>query len=81
MQHRSISQKLKRAKSVASKTATVEEWALYWQTEQTFLIEQLEQAINKDDYDALCRTTGQLKVVTLKRFIALSSVLKIIYDN
>lgn len=74
-QHRSISQRLKRAKSVESKQEAAQDWAANWQREQAGLIRDLEQAISNDDYDQLCIVSGQLKAVTEKRFDALPKVI------
>jgi hypothetical protein len=74
-QHRSISQRLKRAKSIESKMEAAQDWAANWQREQEGLIRDLEQAISNDDYDQLCIISGQLKAVSQKRFIALPKVI------
>lgn len=73
--HRSISQRLKRAKSLEAKQATAMEWSLHWFDEQMQLIEQLERAIRTRSHDDLCIATGQLRAVTKKRFDALNNVL------
>lgn len=73
-QHRSISQRLKRAKSPAAKLAAATDWAKNWHHEQAALIRDLERAVSNDDYDQLCIVTGQLKAVTGKRFEALPKV-------
>jgi hypothetical protein len=76
MQHRSISQRLKKAKSPEVKQEVALDWAANWQTEQLQLIQLLEQAVKRDDYDNLCIVTGQLKAVTQKRLEALPKVIK-----
>ena len=73
--HRSISQRLSRAKSVEVKQEVALDWATNWQNEQSGLILQLGKAIANDDYDLQCRISGQLKAVTEKRFIALPKVI------
>lgn len=75
MGRRSISQRILTAGSAEAKRATAIEWADNWQTEHERLIQVLERAIRTDDYDLLCRTTGQLKAVGQKRFEALPKVL------
>lgn len=80
-QHRSITQRLKRAKSPASKLAAASDWAANWQQEQTGLIRDLERAVADDDYDQLCIASGQLKAVTIKRFTALPKVIEALNDR
>jgi len=75
-QHRSITQRLRRAKSTESKQEAALDWAANWQAEQLGLVKSLEWALAHDDYDALCRVTGHIKAVTDKRFIALPKVIE-----
>jgi hypothetical protein len=74
--HRSIRERLERAKSPAAKRETAYDWALSWREDQTDIVRQLQRAIEADDYDGLCRATGQLKEVTAKRFVGLASVIE-----
>ncbi|MFB5269352.1 hypothetical protein ACE41H_21570 [Paenibacillus enshidis] len=74
-QPRSIGQRLEKAKSLESKKKIALDWATNWKNEHERLIKDLERAIIEDDYDLLCRATGQLKVVGQKRFNALPRVL------
>lgn len=80
-QHRSIAQRLRRAKSPESKREAALDWARNWGEEQMGLIRQLEQAVAQDDYDRLCTVTGQIKAVTDKRFAALPRVLTAMKDD
>jgi len=73
--HRSISQRLARAKSLDTKKEIALDWAKNWQHEQCKLITQLGMAVKNDDYDQLCIVTGQLKAVAEKRFSALPNVI------
>ena len=73
--HRSISQRLQRAKSPELKQEIAQEWAISWYQEQMALIAKLEHAIQNNNIDQLCVATGQLKAVTSKRFDALPNVL------
>lgn len=75
-QHRSISQRLAKAKSPETKREVVNDWIANWYKEQLSLIAQIEKAINHDDYDQLCIATGQLKAATEKRFTALPKVIQ-----
>ncbi len=73
--HRSINQRLNRAKKIESKKAAANEWIDDWYKDQLAEIKKLERAISLNDYDALCRATGSLKQITLKRFAALPNVI------
>lgn len=79
--HRSISQRLKSAKSPEAVRATVSDWARDWQRDQEDIVRQFEIAVRDMDYDDLCSATGQLKEVTRKRFEALQNVLRRLTDN
>lgn len=74
--HLSIGQKLKRAKTVEAKRATAIEWSQGWQEEHERLVQMLERSIQTNDYDLVCRATGQLKAVGKKRFDALPRVIQ-----
>lgn len=73
---RSITQRMDKAKSTGRKLEVIQDWTTNWEEEQFELITQLEQAIKNDDYDLLCRTTGQLKAVSDKKFNGLSHALE-----
>jgi hypothetical protein len=73
-QHRSITQRLQRAKSPEARRAVVTDWAANWRNEQMGLIRDLERALKADDYDQLCIATGQLKAVSEKRLSGLACV-------
>jgi hypothetical protein len=77
----SISQKLKKAKSIEAKKATVEEWSRSWQEDHANLVRMLERAIQTNDYDLACSATRQLKAVGHKRFDALPRVLNHLIDG
>ena len=79
--HRSVSQRLKRAKSREAKQLTAINWATDWQQEQFELVALLEKAIKQSDHDKLCVATRQLKAVTNKRFEALLNVLSLLSAN
>jgi len=82
MKHRSISQRLDKAKSADAKRSTLADWSKAWESETMGLIGNLEQAVRKMDYDQLCINTGQLKAVSEKHFKALPSVLtRLIKDD
>lgn len=75
MQHRSINQRLKRAKSPESKAAALSDWAASWQNEQMMLIDKLGKANAKDDFDAMSILIGELRTMSAKKFEALPGVL------
>lgn len=73
--HRSIGERLSRAKTIAVKQEVAQDWATSWRAEHDLLFAQIEQAIKRDDYDSLCISVGQLKVVNGKKFTALPGVI------
>ncbi len=79
--HRSIKQRLERAKDSALRLEIAQTWAREWEVEVMGIVGQLERAIGNDDYDLLCRSTGQLKEVQRKRMSALSNVLLLIHGE
>lgn len=78
--HKSISQRLRSARKVETKKEIALDWAQNWQEDHDDLIRKLERAIRTDDYDLLCRVTGQLKTVGQKRFEALPKILAHLAD-
>lgn len=75
-QHRSITQRLSRAKSPEAKREAALDWAANWAQEQSGLIRDLESALARDNYDDLCRAVGQIKTVSEKRLQALPKVIE-----
>lgn len=73
--HLSVNQRLKRVRALEVKKEIAFDWVQGWQADHDDLIRQLERAIRNDDYDLLCRATGQLKAVGQKRFEALPKIL------
>jgi len=71
MGHKSISQRLDRAKTTEAKISTLVSWSKNWEHETMELISRLETS----DHDQLCIVTGQLKAVCQKHFTALPRVL------
>lgn len=81
MKHKSISQRLKTAKSIDTKKLVAQDWATNWQAEQTALIDMLGKALHKNNFDELCIAVGQLKAVTQKKFEGLTKVIEILSLN
>lgn len=75
-QHRSISQRLAKAKATETKKEVALDWAANWAREQMQLVTRLEKAVASDDYDQLCIVTGQIKAVSIKRLDALPKVIE-----
>lgn len=76
--NRSISQRIKRAKSIETKREIIGDWANSWKNEQCSLIIRLGQAVKDNDYDELCIVTGELSAVTKKKFDALPNVFNLL---
>ena len=72
--HRSISQRLSRAKSAEAKREVLQEWTLYWHKEQLGLLLELKAAVIDNDYHRTCQSINQLQAVTEKKFAALPKV-------
>lgn len=80
-QHRSISQRLKRAKSPEAKRLTLMEWAQSWESEQMHVISKLGNAIKEGDFDQECILCGELKALSIKKFEALPKILNVLLDD
>lgn len=78
MQNRSISQRLKRAAELATKREIALEWAEAWQKEQEELVRRLGQAVATNDFDNLCKITGQLRAVSEKKLQSLPKIINIL---
>lgn len=75
MAHRSIKDRIRRAKSNEVRREVLTDWAANWRSDQEDIVRQFERAVSRRDYDALASLTGQLKAVTEKRFEGLASVI------
>lgn len=80
MGRRSINQQIKRANSSDKMRELSIRWTREWQTDHDNIIRDLEQAIQTDDYDLLCKATGSMKEANRKRFEALNNMLHNIAD-
>ena len=78
---RSISERLRRAKTPEAMFVTITDWSADWRADQEDIVAQHEEAIQTMDYDALCSATGQLKAVTEKRFTGLAGVIRRLTDQ
>lgn len=81
MKHKSIGDRLRRAKSADVKAEVARDWATNWQREHDDLVAQLERAVSSMDYDALCSITGQIKAVGIKRHGALPRVMAALQEQ
>jgi len=81
MQRRTITKLLRKNYSIEKKRGLVLHWASAWEKEQNDLLKRLGIAVRDDDYDALCKCTGQLKKMSGKKFMALSNSLQILLDR
>lgn len=73
--HRSIGERLKRARSPEAKRAVASAWGSNWHDEQDAIVHDLALAINANDWEQAKFLHRQLKAVTDKRFGVLQSVL------
>lgn len=74
--HRTITERIKRARTKERLLELTAEWVDKWETEQVELIRRLGNAIANDDYDEECICTGQLRAITEKRFTGLRNSVK-----
>ena len=79
-QHRSINQKLARAKSKEAKQQTLENWVKDWEKEQSILLDKLGKAIASDDFNNSCIFLGELKTVQ-KKITALPTILTTLLNS
>lgn len=73
--HRSIGERLRRAKTPEARQETLQAWVKNWEQDQQEIVSQFENGVSQRDWDALASATGQLKAVTQKRMIALRGVI------
>lgn len=78
MQHRSISQRLKKAKSMQTKKQIMLDWADNWRREQLNLITRLQNAIDSKCEFELCSIARDLEGVTKKRFSGLTNSINLL---
>ena len=79
--HRSIGERLRKAKTLAARVETATDWALNWQEDHDATLLNLEMAVSRRDWDAAARSTGQLKAMAEKRFPALHKVIDALSDE
>jgi Golgi nucleoside diphosphatase len=79
--NRSIGDRLKNSRSNTWQLEICNEWAIKWEKDQMNIVKMLEAAIRNNDYDNLCRATGQLKTVTKKRFSAIPNIFNNLADT
>ncbi|MEW6708517.1 MAG: hypothetical protein AB1403_01735 [Candidatus Riflebacteria bacterium] len=80
-QHRSIAQRLAKTNKPAIRREILNDWSLNWENDQLTTIHQLEQAIKNNDHALLCKSAGQLKAITEKRFDGLSNIFSILLSD
>jgi len=66
---------MQRAKSIETRQTIAFDWFANWQEDHDRTIRDLERAVNSGDFDAQCRTTGQLKALHEKRFSGVRNVI------
>lgn len=79
--HRSISERLRRAKSPESRSAVLEAWVKNWEDDQMDVLAQIEAGIRHSDRDTLASAAGQLRAITDKRMAGLRNVLRILTEG
>ena len=74
MRHRSISERLRRAKSPESRRELLLDWTDNWFTEQMNIVQQLSDAYITMDNESICKGINQLRAMTDRRLSALSRI-------
>ena len=78
MSRKTVTERMRRAKSNDDRLIIITEWLDAWYREQSKLCERLSLAINIHDFDEACIVNGQLRAVTDKKFVALYNMLHIL---
>lgn len=73
--HRSIKQRLAKAKAPSLKRTIAHDWAKNWEDDQMDIVRQLRQGLRHEDMRTIAAAVMQLAAVTEKRFAALSGVI------
>ena len=76
IKHRSIGERLDRARSPEAIRETLRDWVANWHDDQKNIVAQFEYGTSHMDSDVLATATGQLKAVTQKRFEALAKIIE-----
>lgn len=79
--HRSIGERMARAKTIAARREAATDWAINWQDDHDATLRDLEKAVASRDWNAAARATGQLKAIAEKRFPALHRVIEALSDE
>jgi hypothetical protein len=78
MSRKTITERIRRAKTNDARTELISQWLDDWKDEQTKLCERLSLAIDIHDFDEACIVNGQLRAVTDKKFVALYNMLHVL---
>lgn len=79
--HRSIGERIKRAKSPEARAATLDAWVRNWEEDQMAVLEMIEEGVRTMDPDLLQPGAGQLRALTLKRMQGLRNVLRLLTEG
>jgi len=78
--HRSISQRLSKARSPKARAEVLADWVKDWEEAQWHLLEQIEEALRTKNYDAACIAAGAFKNQIEQRFDGLEKVIKVLQE-
>ncbi len=78
--HRSISERLARAKSPEARASVLADWVADWEESQWYLLEQIEAALRTGNHNAGCIAAGAFKNQIEQRFDGLETVLRILQE-
>ena len=78
MSRKTVTERMRRAKTNEDRIELITNWLDAWYREQTKLCERLSLAIDIHDFDEACIVNGQLRAVTDKKFVALYNMLHVL---
>lgn len=81
MKRLSISQRLRRAKTIEVRREIVHDWIKNWESDQAEIVRSLGKAVKDRDFDLQCQLVGELKAVTEKRFLAFPNVVDLLISE
>ena len=79
--HRSIGERIRRAKSLDSRREAALDWAANWRADHIDTLMQLERALGERNLAAAGQCLGQLKALDDKAMTALPRVIEALADD
>lgn len=77
---KTVTKMIKKARTYQTQQRVLSEWAAGWETDLSNVIDALNKAIDRRDYDRAAHMVARLDGMREKRFTALNNVLRILSD-